>query len=524
VPSLRGWLTRKQKETRRGRAELLLADRAAVWNARPENRQLPSLWQWLQIRWHSRKKTWTPPQRQMMAKAGRFHALRGLAALVLLALVTWGAHEAHGRLQAHVLRRELLGADTDKVPAIVQEMAPYRPWLDPLLHEAQEQARENNDRDKLLRTSLALLPVDDAQVDYLSGRLLDAAPAEVPVIRDALEPHKEQLLAKLWGAVESPPRGKEAQRLRAAAGLARLDPDSPRWARAAGPLADDLVSVPAVYLATWMGAFRPVRDKLLVPLRVVFRDGKRAATERSLASDLLADYAADQPRVLADLLLDADAKQFAVLYPRFKDQGEAALPMLTAEIGRTVPVEMPSSDERRDKLAKRQANAAVALLRLGQGEKVWPLLRHPAQPQPEAYGFSDPRLRSYLIHRLGPLGADPGALVKRLEVEKDVSIRRALLLSLGEFGPTQLTLAERKRLLPKVVALYQDDADAGLHAAAEWLLRHWGQQETIGQFEQAWVKDRARRKKREEQIRGALARGKGLGSAEWYVNVQPVPL
>lgn len=30
VPSLRDWLTRKQKETRRGRAELLLTDRAAV--------------------------------------------------------------------------------------------------------------------------------------------------------------------------------------------------------------------------------------------------------------------------------------------------------------------------------------------------------------------------------------------------------------------------------------------------------------------------------------------------------------
>jgi hypothetical protein len=45
VPSLRDWLARKQKETRRGRAELLLEDRAAVWNARPDNRQLPSLCQ-----------------------------------------------------------------------------------------------------------------------------------------------------------------------------------------------------------------------------------------------------------------------------------------------------------------------------------------------------------------------------------------------------------------------------------------------------------------------------------------------
>ena len=50
VPSLRNWLTHKQKETRRGRAELLLADRAAVWNARPENRQLPSVIQWFRIK------------------------------------------------------------------------------------------------------------------------------------------------------------------------------------------------------------------------------------------------------------------------------------------------------------------------------------------------------------------------------------------------------------------------------------------------------------------------------------------
>ena len=43
VPSLRDWLTRKQRETRRGRAELRLADRASLWSARPENRHLPSI-------------------------------------------------------------------------------------------------------------------------------------------------------------------------------------------------------------------------------------------------------------------------------------------------------------------------------------------------------------------------------------------------------------------------------------------------------------------------------------------------
>ena len=88
VHSLRDWLTRKQKETRRGRAELLLADRAAVWNARPENRQLPSLLQWFNIQWWTQKNNWTPPQRKMMRKATRYHAARGMALGLLLAVAT----------------------------------------------------------------------------------------------------------------------------------------------------------------------------------------------------------------------------------------------------------------------------------------------------------------------------------------------------------------------------------------------------------------------------------------------------
>src|SRR5205807_563534 len=76
VPSLRDWLTRKQKETRRGRAELMLADRAALWNARPEPRQLPSVLQLLQIWIWTRQTRWTEPQRKLMRRAMRYHARR----------------------------------------------------------------------------------------------------------------------------------------------------------------------------------------------------------------------------------------------------------------------------------------------------------------------------------------------------------------------------------------------------------------------------------------------------------------
>jgi hypothetical protein len=84
VHSLRDWLTRKQRETRRGRAELRLAERSAAWNARPENRHLPSWWEYLDIRLWTDKKKWTDAQRKMMVKAGRVHVLRAVLAASLL--------------------------------------------------------------------------------------------------------------------------------------------------------------------------------------------------------------------------------------------------------------------------------------------------------------------------------------------------------------------------------------------------------------------------------------------------------
>src|SRR5262249_23232776 len=179
VPSLRDWLTRKQKETRRGRAELLLADRASVWNARPERRQLPSLLQWLQIRWWTRKKNWTPPQRQMMRQAGRYHLARGLAVIVVLLLLLGASWEGFGRLRAQRLRDRLMEATTEDVPTIVAERTAYRRWLDQPLRQAYAEAEANGEKRKQLHVSLALLPVDADQVDYLLGRLLSGEPQEV---------------------------------------------------------------------------------------------------------------------------------------------------------------------------------------------------------------------------------------------------------------------------------------------------------------------------------------------------------
>ncbi len=184
VPSLRDWLTRKQKETRRGRAELLLADRAAVWNARPENRQLPSLLQWFKIRWLTQKKNWTPPQRKMMSEGEPVSCGAGMvvavAGCVASRLAIRDQVEGNGRSVSRLRRsgrqpmplgwcKRFSNADTAQVPASSARWpsiasGPIRCCM------KSTTRRQTNSRQKL-HASLALLPVDATQVDYLYGRL-----------------------------------------------------------------------------------------------------------------------------------------------------------------------------------------------------------------------------------------------------------------------------------------------------------------------------------------------------------------
>ena len=77
--------------------------------------------------------------------------------------------------------------------------------------------------------------------------------------------------------------------------------------------------------------------------------------------------------------------------------------MLQAEIAKSLAsVNEEGSEEAKDRLAQRQARAAIALVRLGDADEVWPLLRHSA----------DPRLRSFIVNWLNPLGADPKMLAE----------------------------------------------------------------------------------------------------------------
>ena len=338
VPSIREWLTRKQKETRRGRAELRLVDRSSLWNAKPENRRLPSLLEWANIGLLTKKKDWTDPQRKMMKRAGRVHGVRGLVALLLLVGVTFtGLTIRHSVIEnnkatyATGLVQQLLRAEIAQVPEVVRAMLNYRRWTDPELKRIIGDAPD--DSGQKLHASLALLPVDSSQLPFLEKHLLDATPAELPVIRDFLKPHRSTLVPKLWSVLDSAKPG-EVSVLPAASALADYDTTSPHWEVMGNKVAQALVSVNPVYLGDWLDALRPVRDKLTTPLAAIFRDRKSPESERNLATNILNDYASDDPDRLAELLMVSDPKAYLSFFPIAERQAVKTLPLFQAELAK----------------------------------------------------------------------------------------------------------------------------------------------------------------------------------------------
>ena len=84
----------------------------------------------------------------------------------------------------------------------------------------------------------------------------------------------------------------------------------------------------------------------------------------------------------------------------------------------------------------------------------------------------------------------------------ETSQRRALHPALGTYGRDRLSPGECKPLIANLLDLYRNNADSGIHGAAAWTLRQWGQLEKL------------------KAIDGELMRLKDWGDRRWYVNNQ----
>jgi len=113
--------------------------------------------------------------------------------------------------------------------------------------------------------------------------------------------------------------------------------------------------------------------------------------------------------------------------------------------------------------ARQQANCAAALSRLGRFDDVAGALN----------ADTDAALRTEMVHVFASHECDPELLISKLTETEDLSIRRSLLLALGEYPLTAIPDGKRSSLVDSVQRLHARDPDSGVHAAAAWCLKQW---------------------------------------------------
>ncbi len=350
-------------------------------------------------------------------------SLAGLLAIVLTGAVV------EGTIEERTWRQRVVDASMDKALAIIRE----------------------NDSPSASTIAALRDDLDRYPPNTLSGLN----------VRIALLAHdaSEDISDSLWKIVEDDAEN-EGRRFWAAAALVSHSPSDRRWeADALGPdVALWLAGQDAV--RTWIEAFRPLAHRLRTKLEELYRSDKPVAYKN--AATLLAAYFGEDLEGLVSLVAEAKSGQLGPLVDALSAHGDAAADRLEELLMRDFRT--AETEERRDVRALQQSRAGFALVRLGYPDRVTPHLKMRDE---------DPRLATFLIHGFAQYGVNPTDIVLFINRESPAWLTRAGLLALGEYDLTQRRIAGLKDF---VAELYADHFDAGVHGAAEWLLRHWHRQ------------------------------------------------
>ena len=402
-----------------------------------------------------------------------------LAVVLGLSGVTWqwrrvvASQHRHALTQVELIRH----AEPSGVESAIEGLGEFRQWADPELHKmASDVSLPATDR---FRGHLALIENEPDRAAYVVDQSLRIAPPDV------LNFDELALGTDLLSKVDAIPKARlidlamdetqqDALRFRALFMLARTadsagDDGKTPWDAlaplAAGQLVTRATTSPGYY-RTMVDAFRPVHAILLPAFGDLLASEIPNRNERFTAASIVGEYAADQPQFLCDLLLELRPEQYNVILLRLKDHREFVNRRFSSLLSERT--DESADQKQKDELAARKAVAAVTLLHLNeQPSGVWPLFRQ----------SPDMNLRTRLIHLCAELGLSPDKLIARLHAESDVSVRRAILLALGEYG--ELGDARRNGLRPHLEDLYRRDPDAGIHSAVAWLLRSWGEGDLV---------------------------------------------
>ena len=244
---------------------------------------------------------------------------------------------------------------------------------------------------------------------------------------EVMRPYQEQLVADQWRILEVDAEDVlVGQKLRAACLLAAYAPDDARWESCVDQVSVALLEEDPSGIQAWIDLLRPVGRRLVDPLTIQFRDPTAIESTRALASRVLAEFSKDDH--LTELVLDADATQFPFLFQAIESDRWTGTDALLNELNRRSDEGSDEgSDEERVQLARRQRNAAIALMRLGRCESTFPLLG----------GLSDSTARTRLMLDMREFGVPLKTICDAISEADTPTARQALLIAAESFAKSR---------------------------------------------------------------------------------------
>ncbi len=392
-----------------------------------------------------------------------------LAVVLGLTGVTWQWRQVVASQQRHALTQVKLirNAEPREVESAIAGLDEFRRWTDPELRRlTSDTTLPTLDR---FRGHLALLKSEPQRAAFIIEQLVRNDPAEqldfdelalgIDVLATAGAVPEDQLI-KLATDTTLPNR----LRFRVLFMLARAsrfsaNEDAVPWDELSDfsvrQLVERATQTPSNH-RTLVDAFRPVWLHLLSEFRKVLASDRHSQNERFTAATIVAEHLANQPEQACDLLLEVRAEEYPVILAGLKPHAEVVNRRFAKLLGK----QHASNSEK--------TIAAITMLHLNdEPSGVWPLFRH----------SPDNTLRTHLIHQCSALQLPPEKLATRLAKERDVSVRQAILLALGDY--LQLEDAFRNQMRPELEDMYRHDPDAGIHSSVAWLLRSWGRGDLV---------------------------------------------
>ncbi len=470
VPSLREWLTQKQNETSRGRAELLLAERAQLWQAKPESRQLPGWYEWISVLILTNSKFRTPAERALL-RASRSYYTRKLALFLLIFVgLAWSFFAVRATLDeraeqqyAQVLVDRLRTGKIEHLKNVLAEMTADHRYVLPELTEM----RALPERDRRWRAALALLPMDPSQAAYLKNILLEpqTKPDEFLLTRDMLNRYSRGSAS--WAAETF--RDKPAARFRMACALAGWEPTHPLLREEAGLIGEQLLDQPTVLCPQWCEALYPARANLLDWLTGAFPKLTQPSQIFNCAHAIYRFSEEDSERIVG-LLPEADETQSRALTEILQVENNPGTAEQIRRLLEQWKRRNPGTQPAKDRVAKAIVNLALTL---------W-LMGHDAELADCLEERGDPRRCTYAQVAMSQPRVPAERLLVILTSPDGEAMRQSVLTALADRVET-LQPAQKETLLERAKELYVSDPASGVHALCWLILNRLGQK--------AWLAD-----------------------------------